>query len=55
MTYAAPLKVKLRLIVWDVDEETGVRSLRDMKEQSVFMGEMPLMTDNGTFVINGTS
>ncbi len=54
LTYAAPLKVKLRLIVWDVDEETGVRSLRDMKEQSVFMGEMPLMTDNGTFVINGT-
>ena len=54
MTYAAPLKVTLRLVVWDVDEETASRSVRDIKEQVVYMGEMPLMTDNGTFVINGT-
>ena len=54
MTYAAPLKVTLRLVVWDVDEETGARSIRDIKEQDVYMGDMPLMTDNGTFVINGT-
>ena len=54
MTYAAPLKVTLRLVVWDVDEETGSRSVRDIKEQVVYMGEMPLMTDNGTFVVNGT-
>ena len=54
MTYAAPLRVTLRLIVWDVDEETGSRSVRDIKEQDVYMGDMPLMTANGTFVINGT-
>ena len=54
MTYAAPLKVTLRLVVWDIDEETQSRSIRDVKEQDVFMGDMPLMTDNGTFVINGT-
>ncbi|MGF1476721.1 MAG: DNA-directed RNA polymerase subunit beta [Geminicoccaceae bacterium] len=54
MTYAAPLRVTLRLIVWDIDEETGSRSVRDIKEQDVYMGDMPLMTDNGTFVINGT-
>ena len=54
MTYAAPLKVTLRLVVWDVDEETGARSIRDIKEQDVYMGDMPLMTANGTFVINGT-
>jgi DNA-directed RNA polymerase subunit beta len=54
MTYAAPLKVTLRLVVWDVDEETGARSIRDIKEQDVYMGDMPLMTDNGTFIINGT-
>ncbi|SNB63114.1 DNA-directed RNA polymerase subunit beta [Arboricoccus pini] len=54
MTYAAPLRVTLRLIVWDVDEETGSRSVRDIKEQDVYMGDMPLMTDNGTFVVNGT-
>ncbi len=54
MTYAAPLKVTLRLIVWDVDEDTGARSIRDIKEQPVYMGDMPLMTDNGTFIINGT-
>jgi DNA-directed RNA polymerase subunit beta len=54
MTYAAPLKVVLRLIVWDLDEDTGAKSIRDIKEQPVYMGDMPLMTDNGTFVVNGT-
>jgi DNA-directed RNA polymerase subunit beta len=54
MTYAAPLKVTLRLIVFDVDETTGARSVKDIKEQEVFMGEMPLMTTNGTFIVNGT-
>jgi len=54
MTYAAPLRVTLRLIVWDIDDDTGARSVRDIKEQDVYMGDMPLMTDNGTFVINGT-
>ena len=54
LTYAAPLKVTLRLIVWDLDEDTGARSIRDIKEQPVYMGDMPLMTDNGTFIINGT-
>ncbi|MDP7670146.1 MAG: DNA-directed RNA polymerase subunit beta, partial [Alphaproteobacteria bacterium] len=54
-TYAALLKVTLRLVVWDVDEETGSRSIRDIKEQDVYMGDMPLMTDRGTFIINGTS
>jgi len=54
MTYSAPLKVTLRLIVFDVDEETGARSVKDIKEQDVYMGDMPLMTNNGTFVVNGT-
>ncbi len=54
MTYGAPLKVKLRLVVFDVDEETEVKSIKDIKEQDVYMGDMPLMTSNGTFVINGT-
>ena len=54
MTFAAPLKVTLRLVVWDVDEETGARSILDIKEQEVYMGDMPLMTGNGTFVVNGT-
>jgi len=54
MTFAAPLKLTLRLVVFDVDEETGSRSIRDIKEQDVYMGDMPLMTANGTFVINGT-
>ena len=54
MTYAAPLKVTLRLIVFDVDETTGARSVKDIKEQHVYMGDMPLMTHNGTFVVNGT-
>jgi len=54
MTYAAPLKVTMRLIVFDVDEDTGAKSVKDIKEQDVFMGDMPLMTPNGTFVVNGT-
>ena len=54
MNFAAPLKVVLRLIVWDLDEDTGAKSIRDIKEQPVYMGDMPLMTDNGTFIINGT-
>ncbi|MEO3434989.1 DNA-directed RNA polymerase subunit beta [Inquilinus sp. CAU 1745] len=54
MTFAAPLKVTLRLTVFDVEEDTGLRSIRDIKEQDVYMGDMPLMTTNGTFVINGT-
>ncbi|MEQ8398733.1 DNA-directed RNA polymerase subunit beta [Thalassobaculum sp.] len=54
LTFAAPLKVTLRLVVWDVDEETGSKSIRDIKEQDVYMGDMPLMTAHGTFVINGT-
>src|SRR3954469_20345908 len=54
MTYAAPIKVTLRLIVFDVDEETEARSIRDVKEQEVYLGEIPLMTANGSFIINGT-
>ena len=54
MTFAAPLKVTLRLIVFDVDEETGATSVKDIKEQDVYMGDMPLMTNNGTFIVNGT-
>jgi len=54
MTYAAPLKVTLRLIVFDIDEDTGAKSVKDIKEQDVFMGDMPLMTSNGTFIVNGT-
>jgi DNA-directed RNA polymerase subunit beta len=54
MTYAAPLKVTIRLTVFDKDGETGVKTIRDIKEQEVFFGEIPLMTENGTFIINGT-
>ena len=54
MTFAAPLKVTLRLIVFEVDEDTGAKSVKDIKEQDVYMGDMPLMTSNGTFVVNGT-
>ena len=54
MTYSAPLKVTLRLIVFDIDEDTQAKSVKDIKEQEVYMGEMPLMTWNGTFVVNGT-
>jgi DNA-directed RNA polymerase subunit beta len=54
MTYAAPLKVTIRLTVFDKDPETNVKTVRDIKEQEVFFGEIPLMTENGTFIINGT-
>ena len=54
MTYAAPLKVTLRLIVFDVDQETGAKSVKDIKEQDVYMGDVPFMTENGTFIVNGT-
>lgn len=53
MTYAAPLRVTFRLVVWSVDEDTGAKSIRDIKEQEVYMGDIPLMTPNGTFIING--
>ena len=54
MTYAVPLKVTIRLVVWNKDVETGVKTIRDIKEQEVYFGDVPLMTDNGTFIINGT-
>ncbi len=54
MTFAAPIKVTLRLIVFDVDEQTEARSIRDVKEQEVYLGEIPLMTSNGSFIVNGT-
>lgn len=54
MTFAAPLKVTLRLIVFEVDEDTQAKSVKDIKEQDVYMGDLPFMTENGTFVINGT-
>jgi DNA-directed RNA polymerase subunit beta len=54
MTFAAPMKVKVRLVVWDVNKEPSTRSIRDIKEQEVYFGEIPLMTENGTFIINGT-
>ncbi len=54
MTYAAPVKVVIRLVVWDKDEESGERSIRDVKEQEVYFGEIPVMTEKGTFIVNGT-
>ena len=54
ITYAAPLKVKMRLVVFDIDEDTGARSVKDIKEQDVYMGDIPLMTEKGTFIVNGT-
>jgi DNA-directed RNA polymerase subunit beta len=54
MTYSAPVKVVIRLVVWDKDEESGTRSIRDVKEQEVYFGEIPLMIENGMFIINGT-
>ncbi len=54
MTYSAPLKVTIRLKIYDKDPETGVKTLRDMKEQEVFFGDIPLMSANGTFIVNGT-
>ena len=54
MTYSAPLKVTVRLTIYDKDPETGAKSIRDIKEQEVFFGDIPLMTQNGTFIVNGT-
>ncbi len=54
MTFAAPLKITVRLVVYDIDEEAGTRNIRDIKEQEVYMGEIPLMTEAGSFIINGT-
>ena len=54
MTFAVPLKVTIRLVVWDKDPDTQARTIRDIKEQEVYFGDIPLMTDNGTFIINGT-
>jgi DNA-directed RNA polymerase subunit beta len=54
MTYGAPIKVTLRFVVWDVHEETGAKNIKAVKEQEVYFGEIPLMTENGTFIINGT-
>ncbi|MCC8372399.1 MAG: DNA-directed RNA polymerase subunit beta [Rickettsia endosymbiont of Pseudomimeciton antennatum] len=54
LSYAAPLKVTLRLSIWDIDEDTGAREIKGIKEQEVYMGDIPLMTKNGTFIINGT-
>ncbi len=54
MTYSVPLKVAIRLVVWNKDPETGVKTIRDIKEQEVYFGDIPLMTSNGTFIINGT-
>src|SRR6185295_4612995 len=54
MTFARPVEVIIRLVVWDTNEETGSQSIRDVKEQEVYFGEIPIMTENGTFIINGT-
>jgi DNA-directed RNA polymerase subunit beta len=54
MTFAAPLKITVRLVVYDVDQEAGTRNIRDIKEQEVYMGEIPLMTEAGSFIVNGT-
>ena len=54
MTYSAPLKVTIRLTIYDKDPDTGAKTIRDIKEQEVFFGDIPLMTENGTFIINGT-
>ncbi len=54
MTFAAPLKVTVQLVLWDVDQQTGARSIKNVKEQEVYFGEIPLMTINGTFMVNGT-
>ena len=54
INFAAPLRVTLRLIVWIVDEDTGAREIKDIKEQDVYMGDIPLMTENGTFIVNDT-
>src|ERR1700741_659146 len=54
MTFAAPLKVTIQLVIWDIDQQSNVRAIKNVKEQEVYFGEIPLMTTNGTFMINGT-
>ena len=54
MNFTVPLKVTIRLVVWDKDPESGSRSIRDIKQQEVYFGEIPMLTTNGTFIINGT-
>src|SRR3990172_6291104 len=54
MTYASSMKIVVRLVVWDKDQSTSAQTIRDVKEQEIYFGEVPLMTDNGTFIINGT-
>jgi len=54
MTYAVPLKVTIQLVLWDVDQRTGARTIKNVKEQEVYFGELPLMTNHGTFMVNGT-
>ncbi len=54
LTYAAPLKVRLQLVVFDIDEDTGAKSVKEVKEQEVYLGDIPLMTNKGTFIVNGT-
>ena len=54
MTFSAPIKVTVRLVVWDVDPEDNTRTVSNIKEQPVYFGEIPLMTENGTFIVNGT-
>ncbi len=54
MTYAAPLKIVVRLVVFDIDRDSEQKTIRDIKEQEIYFGEIPLMTDNGTFIVNGT-
>ena len=54
MTFARPVKVTVRLVVWDSDEQGGTPTVRDVKEQEVYFGEIPMLTDNGTFIVNGT-
>jgi len=54
LTYSAPLKVRLQLVVFDIDEDTGAKSVKEVKEQEVYLGDIPLMTDKGTFIVNGT-
>jgi DNA-directed RNA polymerase subunit beta len=54
MTYASPIRIIVRLVVWDKDQTTGAQTIRDVKEQEIYFGEVPIMTDNGTFIVNGT-
>ena len=54
MTYAAPLKVTIQLVLWDIDASSGARTIKNVKEQEVYFGEVPLMTNHGTFMVNGT-